>query len=466
MSAVDAARIAARLDRLPPSLVIWRIVLLASLGGVFEFYDLFMTGYVTPGMIKSGMFSPASIAGLSGLKDIAVSGAGSFVFCTFAGLWAGVILFAQMADWWGRRTVFTWSLIWYLGCTAIMAFQRNGEMLCIWRFIAGLGFGVQLVTIDTYICEIIPKHERGRAFSINQFITFCIVPVVALLAWLLTPFTACGLEGWRWVILLGSSGALAVWVLRAGMPESPRWLALHGQMPAAEAIMARIEAAVARELRITLAPPAPPTPEADGSGHFWELFSPRYIERTLMLSLFNMAQVIGFYGFAAWVPALLIARGVTLTHSLPYSFIIAIANPFGPLLGTLFADRLERKLQIILGLVFMAIFMAEFSLATRPPMLILLGVLFTLSANVMSYAYHSYQVELYPTRIRARAVGFVYSWSRIAAAFAGLAIGYFLHAGGVPAVAVFIAVAMVVAIVMIGVFGPHTGGRALEHINH
>jgi putative MFS transporter len=59
----------------------------------------------------------------------------------------------------------------------------------------------------------------------------------------------------------------------------------------------------------------------------------------------------------------------------------------------------------------------------------------------------------------------VYSWSRIAAAFAGLAIGYFLSVGGVPAVAVFIAIAMVVGIVVIGAFGPKTKGISLEAIN-
>jgi putative MFS transporter len=96
--------------------------------------------------------------------------------------------------------------------------------------------------------------------------------------------------------------------------------------------------------------------------------------------------------------------------------------------------------------------------------LIALGVLFTLASNVMSYAYHGYQAELYPTRIRARAVGFVYSWSRIAAAFAGLAIGILLHKYGVPGVAMFIGTSMIVGICMI-LLGPSTKGRALEAIN-
>ncbi len=214
-----------------------------------------------------------------------------------------------------------------------------------------------------------------------------------------------------------------------------------------------------------LPPPALAHAAETGRGRFAEIFSPQYRTRTLMLSVFNMAQVIGFYGFAAWVPTLLIARGITVTHSLEYSFVIAIANPVGPLLGVLFADRIERKLQIILGLVVMGVSMLAFAMVNSPALLIALGVVFTLAANVMSYAYHSYQAELYPTRIRARAVGFVYSWSRIAAAFAGLAIGYLLNAGGALAVAVFIAIAMSVGIAMIGIFGPRTKGISLETIN-
>ena len=465
MSEIESARIAARLDRLPPSRTIWTIVILISLGGVFEFYDLFFTGYVAPGMIKSGLFTPQSLGFFAKLGSIRIAGFGTFVFSTFAGLWFGVVTLGHLPDRFGRRPVFTGSLIWYVTCTAIMAFQQTGEMLNIWRFIAGVGFGVQLVTIDTYISEMIPGPERGRAFSVNQFISFCAVPVVALLAWWLVPLKPLDVDGWRWVVLLGSIGAALVWLIIRRMPESPRWLALKGRVSEAEDIVSMLESKVRVETGQALPEPRTPSIEAHGRGKFREIFSAKYRGRTVMLSIFNMAQVIGFYGFAAWVPTLLIARGITLTHSLEYSFIIAIANPFGPLLGTLFADRVERKRQILLGLIVMGLAMLAFSQARNPMLLIALGVLFTLAANVMSYAYHSYQAELFPTRIRARAIGFVYSWSRIAAAFAGLAIGYFLDAGGVLAVAVFIAIAMVVGMVVIGLFGPTTNGIALEKIN-
>ena len=464
MSSAASATLPARLDRLPRSWHVWRMVVLISLGGVFEFYDLFFTGYVAPGMIKSGLFTPESLGPLASLHVIAVAGFGTFVFATFAGLWVGALFGSQVADRLGRRTVFTWSLIWYMVCSAIMAFQTTGFALNIWRFIAGVGIGVELVTIDSYIAELIPRRERGRAYSINQTITFAVVPVVAFLAWRLVPTAPLGLDGWRWVVLIGSVGAIVVWFLRLGIPESPRWLFKKGRQEDAERIVAAIEGAVQAETGQPLPEPVAEPAEPPAEGRLAEAFQPPYRSRTIMLSVFNFAQTIGFYGFAAWVPTLLIQRGIHVTTSLEYAFIIAIANPFGPLLGTLFSDRIERKTQIVLAALGMAVFMLLFARLSSPAALITVGVLFTLCANTLSYAFHSYQSELYPTRIRARAIGFVYSWSRLSAAFAGLAIGYILHAAGVPGVATFIAIAMLVVIVSIGLFGPRTRELALEQI--
>jgi putative MFS transporter len=459
-AAVEAT-LTARLDRLPLP-TIWRIVFLISLGSVFEFYDVFFTAYVAPGMVHSSMFTAASLGIFAALQSVRVSGVGTFVFSTFAGLWAGVVLLGHAADRWGRRTVFTWSLVWYAVCTGIMAFQTTGQALNLWRFVAGLGFGVQLITIDTYIVELVPRTMRGRAICANQFISFCIVPVVAWLAWRLVPLQPLGVDGWRWVVLLGSAGALAVWGLRMGIPESPRWLAATGRLDEADAVLTRLErgggAAPDR-------PRATSTPERRGAPRLAELFTKRYRGRTLLLSVFNAVQVIGFYGFNSWVPTLLMARGIDLTRGLEYGFIIALAQPVGPLAGALIADALERKTQIVAGLSCMGVSMAVFAVSTSPLALVAMGIAFTLSANVMSFAYHGYQAELYPTRIRARAIGFVYSWSRLAAAFAGLIVGSLLSAGGVAAVALFIGGAMLLGVVVIAAFGPTTRGLALESLS-
>ena len=465
MSTQKSAEIVARLDRLPPSRTIWMMVVLISLGGVFEFYDLFFTGYVAPGMVEAGLFKPESLGMFASLQTLAVAGFGTFVFSTFAGLWLGTLVFGSVADKLGRRFVFTWSLMWYMVCSVVMAFQTSGEMINIWRFISGIGIGIELVTIDTYISELIPSSVRGRAYAVNQVITFAVVPVIAFLAFMLKGTRPLGLEYWRVIVLIGSLGAVAVWFVRRGIPESPRWLARQGRLDEAEAVVSEIERKVVAETGAALSLPQAVEPEKEGRGSLREIFGPLYLRRTVSLSIFNMAQVIGFYGFAAWVPTLLIHRGIHVTASLQYAFIIAIANPFGPLIGTWFADKLERKTQVVGGLVTMGVVIALFSQASEPWVLIVLGVLFTLSSNIMSFAYHGYQAEVYPTRVRARAIGFVYSWSRLAAAFAGLAIGVLLSHYGVPGVAIFIAMAMVVGIIMI-LLGPSTKGLTLEKISH
>jgi putative MFS transporter len=455
-----AGQVAARLDRLPFSRTLWRFVLLISLGGIFELYDLFMTAYISPGLIKSGLYSATTA------NFFSPNGVGFFVFCTFAGMWVGCVGFGFFADRAGRRSIFTISLVWYSLATLIMAFQSTAVGVDIWRFIAAIGVGLEQITIDTFLPELVPPKDRGRAFAFYQFVEFLIVPVVALLGWLLVPYKPFGMDGWRWVAVIGSVGALAAWSLRRGLPESPRWLALHGHHDKAEKIMVALEAAVSRDIKGPLPPPRASIEDVGAKSTFGELLRPPYGKRTLVLSIFNLTQTIAFYGFGSWVPTLLISKGVHITTSLQYAFIIALANPVGPLLGMLIADKMERKWQIVSAGVCVAIFMFLFAIQANPVLIIVLGVMVTLSNNWISFVFHGYQAEQYPTRIRARAVGFVYSWSRVSSALAGLVIGFFLRQGGALSVALFIGGAMVVMCGAVGLFGPRTLNRSLEELSH
>lgn len=459
MTGQAAAAISARLDRLPATRYIWQLVLLLSLGGCFEFYDLFLTAYIGPGLVRSGLFSGASVSffGFSGLA--------SFVSATFAGLFVGTLAFGFAADKFGRRLIFTSSLLWYASATAVMAFQTSAAEIVLWRMIAGIGIGVELVTIDTYIVELMPKELRGRAFAVNEVIQFSAVPVVALVAWRLVPLRPWGFDGWRWVALLGSAGAIFVWFLRQRIPESPRWLIAKGKLDEAERITSEMERRVTGETGVPL-----PTPKIEATiqqhGRFLEIFSPSYAPRTFMLMVFHFFQTIGYYGFASWVPTLLIANGIGITSSLQFSFIIAISSPFGPLLAMSVADKFERKWQIVITAVLIAGFGMLFARQRDPLWLIVFGVMLTCANNWMSASFHTYQAELFPTRIRARAVGFVYSWSRLSAVFTSLMIGFFLRDFGVAGVFTFIGASMLVVVLSIGIFGPRTRNLALEVISH
>jgi putative MFS transporter len=345
-----------------------------------------------------------------------------------------------------------------------MAFQHDVFGLNLWRFVAGIGVGVELVTIDTYLTELVPKQLRGRAFAYNQTIQFSAVPLVALLAWLLVPRSPLGLDGWRWVVLIGAAGAIFVWWIRLRVPESPRWLAQHGRIGEAEQVLADLEQRVAEESGAPRPQPLKPDTKTSRGG-FREIWRPPYRRRTMMMIIFNLFQTVGYYGFSNWVPTLLIGRGIAVTNSLRYTFLIAIAAPFGPLLAAGIADKIERKWQIVLAALGIAFFGVLFGQLNFVPALIALGVLVTLSANVLSFSSHAYQAELYPTRIRALAVGFTYSWSRFSVIFSSFAIAFFLGRFGVPGVFAFIAGSMFIVMLAIGLLGPKTNNLALESIS-
>jgi len=458
MTTNPAITVAARLDRLPPSRHTRRLITLLSLGGWFEFYDLFFTAYVALGLFKAGLFKPTT-AGLFDLQGFA-----SFVAALFLGLFIGTIAFSWLSDRFGRRSIFTFALLWYSIGAFIMAFQNTPETIDLWRLIASIGLGVELVNVDAYVSELAPKGQRGPAFAYNQFVMFTAVPVVAFLAWQLVPQTIFGLDGWRVVVIIGSVGAFVIWWIRRRLPESPRWLEQHGRSADAEAIVADLENKI-RADGAELPPPEPVTGEAERKTGAWtEMWDNTYRGRTLMLVIYNLFQTVGYYGFSSWVPALLISQGVEVTKSLAYTFIIAIAAPVGPLLGVYFADCFERKWQIAWAAAGIGLFGLLFAQQTGATGVIVCGLLITLCNNWMSFSFHAYQAELYPTRIRAQAVGFVYSWSRFSAIFSGFIIAFFLGRYGTIGVFGFIAGAMAVVIVVIGGFGPAVTQRRLEAI--
>jgi putative MFS transporter len=228
--------------------------------------------------------------------------------------------------------------------------------------------------------------------------------------------------------------------------------------------MSALEAQVERDCGHPLPAPAAPEP-VRARANFRDMWVAPYRRRTLMLIVFHVFQTMGYYGFANWIPTLLIKQGITVTNSLLYASIIAIAAPCGPLIGLWIGDRIERKTVIVCMAAVNVVCGLCFSQARETVLLISLGVCLVLAGNIISYSYHAYQAELFPTGIRARAVGFVYSWSRMSAVFSAFLIAACLREFGVAGVFVFISVAMAIVMIAIGVFGPRTRDVALEDIS-
>lgn len=451
-----ADEISRRLEALPASSYIWRLVILLSLGGWFEVYDLFFTGYIAPGLNRSGLLTTTTQA------FFGFSGIGAFVAATFAGLFVGTFFLGFLADRFGRRAIFTYALLAYTAASIVMAFQTTSDGVLLWRFIAGIGIGVEIITIDAYITELVPSWMRGRAFAVNQSVMFTAVPVVAALAWWLVPIAPYGIDGWRWVVLIGAAGSMVIWILRLYVPESPLWLARHGRAEEAEKILRRLEASAGASAARQAASASVTPARATAKAGYADLLKPPYLSLVVLFMVFNLCQAFGVYGFANWVPALLVQKGITVTKSLQYSFIIAFAYPIAPLLAASFADKLERKWIICGAAAAIAVFGMAFSQLTEPAFLIASGVLITASNMTLSYAYHAYQTEVFPTAIRARAAGLVYSMSRVSATFSGFIVAFVLREAGVGGVFGLITTAMIIVIVAIAAFGPAVRGKPLD----
>jgi putative MFS transporter len=453
-----AGEISARIDRLPATPAVWRAILLLSFGMFFELYDLLFSAYVAPSLVKSGVLTQTT-PGLFGTTGVA-----SFIAALFSGLFVGTIGCGFLADRFGRRSVFTVSLLWYTVANVMVALQNDAFGLNLWRFVSGIGLGVEMVTIGAYLSEMSPRHMRSKAFACSQAIGFCCVPTISALAYVLTPLKPLGLDGWRWVVLAGAAAALLIGLLRFSLPESPRWLARQGRLAEADEILARLEAEAETQSGRPLPPPGPPEPVSTAS-RFADLWKPPTRGRVILLSLFNVFQTIGFYGFQNWVPTLLIAQGVGTTKSLGFTTLIALAAPLGPLLGFFVGDRIERKWVIVAAASTILVCGLVFGATTAAPVIVAMGLMLQIAANSMSYSFHAYQQELFPTGLRARASGFVYSWSRLSVIFSSFVIAYILRTAGAPGVFAFIAAAMAAVIVIIGGFGPRVSGVALEKIS-
>lgn len=447
----------ARIDRLPPSRYLVGLVGRIASGGWFEFYELFMPGFIAVGLVKSGIYK----FGSGSMFDPHLFS--SFLASFFLGMFLSTAVFSFVSDGAGRRAIFARSMIVYSVAQLAIALLGAPLLINIARFIAGLAVGMQLINNDSYVAELVPRARRGQYMSMSFIFILTAVPVSALLAALLVPHAPFGIAGWRWVVAIGASSGLIVMFVQKGLPESPRWLEVHGRMDEAERVVAGIEQRVQAELGRPLAPPADDVPEAEvDTGRWSEMFSTFYLPRTIIISIFQFAQTIAVFGFTAFVPQLLIKQGFTIVHSLEYTALIVLLAPIGAACASYFSERIERKWQLVGTAILIGVSGTAFASAHSVQVVLVSGALIALGNNWMIAIFHPYAAELFPTRIRARAVGFTFSWSRISAIFVSYWAAALLAGFGPPGVFAMIGVAMLAIVVSVGVFGPATNGRSLE----
>jgi putative MFS transporter len=445
--------IAARLDRVPLFAMHRRLAVVVGIGTFFDLYDIFLGG------VLAAVLAEEWGLGTNGKALVIASG--------FAGMFVGAIAFGSLADRFGRRRMFLINLFVYSGFSLLAAASPSLAWLAVLRFLGGLGLGGELTLADTYLSELLPARVRGRYIAWAYTFGFIGVPVAAFVGAKFVADTHLLIDGWRWLLVIGALGAAIVWALRRSLPESPRWHEIRGDLAAAEAGTRAIEEAAMRDLGLRELPPAAEAvaPEKRPAAGFGEIFSERYRRRSTMLFIFQALQTVGYYGFGTLAPLVLASKGFEIVETLGYSAVIFLGYPIGSALSIVLVERFERKALIIASALAMAVLGVIFGSARTPALIIASGFAITAVSNVFSNGFHIYQAEIFPTHMRATAVGTAYSLSRLTGAILPFVTVAILDGLGATAVFAASAAILVVLAIDVAVLGPRSTGRSLEHIN-
>lgn len=259
------------------------------------------------------------------------------------------------------------------------------------------------------------------------------------------------------------AAALIVWALRTRLDESPRWLESKGRITEADAIVEKWENEVLREGK-TL-----PEPEkievVEEHSKISELFSRSLRKITIMMIIFQFFQSGIFYGFVVLAPEFLLDKGISLVNTLLFSILIDTGFIAGSIFNYFIIDKVDRKYGIIGSAISAGILGTAFALTSSIALTVLLGFLVAFSLWNFSNFFHTYQAEIFPTRVRSTGAGLVYSISRFSTSILVLMITAFFLPLGLVATFGIIWVFIAIVSLDIGIFGPKTTGRKLEDIS-
>jgi MFS transporter, putative metabolite:H+ symporter len=442
--------IAARLNRLPPTRIHRDATIIAGIGSFFDLFDIFLAGVL--GTVLTAQFQ-LSRAWLPTVMSSA-----------FIGMFFGSALLGRFADRFGRRTAFMLNLGIYSAFTLVGAFSVDRTMLAVSRFLAGVGIGAELPLVDTYLSELLPARSRGRYTAWAYTLGFIGVPAAGLLGRVLVPLRPFGVDGWRWLFVIGSLGGAVVWLMRTRLPESPRWLEAAGRADDARAIVEGMESEAA--LRAPLeAPDSVEIDPSSGRVGIAALFGGSLRARTLMLCVFHVFQTVGYYGFGTLVPLVLAAKGYSVVTSLTFTTLTFLGYPIGSAISLPLIERVDRRWLIVGSASLMSVLGLSLGYSSSSTWIVALGFLYTAVSNVFSNGLHVFQVEIFPTSVRATAAGMTYGLSRISSGAMPFVLLPVLEKWGAGPMFAVVAGALWIVIADVAFFAPSTTGRSLEEVN-
>ena len=420
----------------------WRVTLLAGLAFGSNGLTLGVISFAIPGLRESWGLTPAQ--------------AGALVMASGTGQLAGSLLIGYVADSMGRRVGYTATVALSSLATGAAALAPTLPVLLGLLSLAGMGFGGVAPVATSLVGEFAPPASRGRLMGLTQ--------VIWVLGWIVAAsgsvFFAHGIA-WRTMFLIG---LLPVVLAAAGfwlVPESLRYLLAHGRRLEAESLAE----ALADQYGVR---PDLPAQELAGRvslrAHLGELWGPRFRQRSIMVWAVWFVMIGAYNGPIVLLPAVLAAAGVP--GAAVAALFISVVMAFPVVAATALIDRLGRKPVIITALSVSAVGAAGVGAARGEAGLVIAAI--ALAGGVLASwpVILSYAAELYPTRIRATAVGWAAAAGRTGAILSPGLLGLMLKSwtGGRSLALNIFACALVIAALIVAFLGEETAGRSLEEV--
>jgi len=454
----------ARLDRLPWSSWHWLIVV--SLGAIWILDGL----EVTLAGALGGILTRHETLGLTDTQ------VGASATCYLTGAVLGALLFGYGTDRFGRKKLFFITVAVYLIGTALSAFSWNFESYAVFRALTGAGIGGEYAAINSAIDELIPARVRGRVDLIinGSYWIGAAVGAVATLV-LLDPRHVPVWLGWRFAFGIGATLGLIVIFFRRWIPESPRWLMIHGRNSEAEQIVAEVERKIGASpllqsnTSITIL-----TRRHTPWREMWDAIVHEHRRRSF-LGLVLMSTQAFFYNAIFFTYALVLMRfyGVPEQKVGGYLLPFALGNVLGPLLlGHLF-DTIGRKQMITATYGLAGILLAltgclfRAGVLTAQTQTLAWTIIFFIASAAASSAYLTVS-EIFPLEIRAVAIAIFYAiGTLIGGVGAPLLFGWIIGSGSITAL--FIGYLVAAALMIFGAaieawIGIPAERCSLEHI--
>ena len=461
----------ARLDRLPWSSWHWLIVISLGATWILDGLEVTLAGAL------GGVLTRHETLGLSDAQ------VGASATCYLAGAVIGALLFGYGTDRFGRKKLFFITVAVYLIGTALSGFSWNFWSYALFRAITGAGIGGEYAAINSAIDELIPARVRGRVdLIINGSYWIGAAMGAAATLVLLDPRHFPIWLGWRCAFGIGATLGLIVIFFRRWIPESPRWLMIHGRNPEAERIVTEVERKIfgAKEAGIndpgySAAPPVRIRTRTHTSWHqIWEAIVHEHRRRSFLGFVLMLTQAF-FYNAIFFTYALVLMRFYAVPEQNVGSYLLpfALGNVLGPLLlGHLF-DTIGRKQMITITYGLAGILLAltgwlfHAGVLSAHTQTLAWTIIFFIASAAASSAYLTVS-EIFPLEIRALAIAIFYAIGTLAGGVgAPLLFGWIIGTGSITAL--FIGYLVAAALMVFGAIieawiGVAAERRSLEHI--